>query len=260
MTLPRFRFVSRCEMHKVAQLVTICVLIVDVNSKIPDYIKVCPNNHPNLAECIKNSILELLPVLKIGIPELNIPPLEPLELDRMSFKSGSDAANLATNLTDLQVWGASSFHILHLSVGNTKTGRSFRFKVEVPHLYGIGNYQINTKLLFLDLQGEGKFYTNVSNYRFDCTLNGNIIQNDGRNHLLFEKLICKLRIGEKKLRLDNLFAQNPILAEATKGIIDDNTEVFFNEIRPGLQDSLDQKFTDLANRITMAFTYEELFP
>ncbi|KAK5645893.1 hypothetical protein RI129_004357 [Pyrocoelia pectoralis] len=226
-----------------------------------DYIKVCPRDHENLPECIKNSITELMPKLKVGIPELNIPPLEPLDLGRISFISGSSAANLATNLTDVTVWGVSNFHVVYLSVKNTKKGKTFRFKVEIPQIYAEGHYEINTKLLFIDLKGEGKFKTNVSDYHFDCTLKGNVINDDdGLNHLLFDKLGCKLNIGEKKILLEKLFADNPVLEAATKGIIDDNTEALFHEIRPGLQDAVSEKFTSIANQITKAFTYEELFP
>lgn len=231
-----------------------------VNAKMPDYIKVCPHDHENLPECIKSSISELLPKLKVGIPELNIPPLEPLDLGRISFISGSSTANLATNLSDVTVWGVSNFDIVYLSVKNTKKGKTFRFKVEIPQIYAEGHYEVNTKLLFIDLKGEGKFRTNVSDYHFDCTLKGNVIKEDGVNHLRFDKLDCQLNIGEKKILLEKLFADNPILEAATKGIIDDNTEALFNEIRPGLQDAVDEKFTSIANQITTAFSYEELFP
>jgi hypothetical protein len=48
--------------------------------------------------------------------------------------------------------------------------------------------------------------------------------------------------------------------EATNRFLKENSRLFVEEIKPVLEESLAELFTDVANKITGAFTYQELFP
>ena len=100
----------------------------------------------------------------------------------------------------------------------------------------------------------------LANYYFDCILKGNKIKKDGEDYLKFDKMRLRLRIGESKITLGNLFRDDPVIGKATNEVINDNTDLFINEIKPLLENSLAEKFTDIANKITLQFTYKELFP
>lgn len=91
-------------------------------------------------------------------------------------------------------------------------------------------------------------------------MKGDKIKKDGETHLLFEKMDCTLVIGKATIHLENLFNGNPILGKATNDVINDNVDIFFEEIKEPLLNSLRQLFTDIANKITLHFKYEELFP
>ncbi|KAF5306614.1 hypothetical protein FQA39_LY08803 [Lamprigera yunnana] len=247
-------------MIEFSQVIVIMMVMTFSNGKIPDYMNVCPYNHEDLSSCIKNSIMSLVPRLKNGIPELEIPSLEPLSINDISFHSGSDAANIATNISEIKIWGGSHFNILELKVLSKRNRKIFRFRVMIPHVYVEGNYEMNTKLLFLNLNGQGPFKANITNYYFNCTLKGYSHKVGGSNHLKFEKFKCSVKMGSKMIYLENLFADNKLISEAANGIINDNSDALFREIKPGLVSSIDKKFLDMANKITLTFTYEELFP
>lgn len=70
----------------------------------------------------------------------------------------------------------------------------------------------------------------------------------------------KIEVGESSIRLENLFNGDPVLGRATSDAINDNADIFVNEIKPNLQNALSEKFTNIANKITLRFTYNELFP
>jgi len=225
---------------------------------LPSYIKVCKSTDPNIAKCIIDSVNQLKPKLVEGIPELNVPPIEPLPLDEIKLRSGPNSAKINANITNIKAWGPSSFEILELKPNIPKA--KFSFKVNIPHIYFVGDYDIDMKILVLQYKGTGPITGNFTNYNFDCILKGNRILKEGKEHLRFDKMRLRLHIGQSRLSLGNLFRDDPVIGRATNDVINDNTDLFINEIRPVLENSLAEKFTEIANKITLQFTYKELFP
>lgn len=86
-----------------------------------------------------------------------------------------------------------------------------------------------------------------------------VVQN-GEEYLKFDKMLIRLRLGKSRILLGNLFRDDPVISRATGDVINDNTDLFINEIKPVLENALANKFTDIANKITTRFTYKELFP
>lgn len=67
-----------------------------------------------MANCIKNSIKALIPFLTKGLPELEVPPIEPLQLPDITLHLGAAETKGGTNLTNINIWGASNFDIVDL--------------------------------------------------------------------------------------------------------------------------------------------------
>jgi len=67
------------------------------------YIKICKRKNPEINKCVVNSIENLRSKLKTGIPELNVPPIEPLMLKHVELLRNSQSAKLYLNLTNIQV-------------------------------------------------------------------------------------------------------------------------------------------------------------
>ncbi|KAH1024379.1 hypothetical protein HUJ05_003870 [Dendroctonus ponderosae] len=219
-----------------------------VLAEIPSYIKVCNKNDPEISKCIINSVEQLRSRLKTGIAELNVPPIEPLLLDEIQLRSGPNQAKINANITNAKVWGPSGFEIIDL-------------KVSIPSIYFEGDYDIDMSVLILKYKGKGPITGNFTNYKFDCIMKGDLVTLNGQQHLQFRKFNLTLYIGHSAIHLGNLFAgQNPTLSSATNEVVRDNADLFVNEIKPVLENSLAQKFTDIANTITKRFTYQELFP
>ncbi|KAJ8953214.1 hypothetical protein NQ314_007379 [Rhamnusium bicolor] len=99
-----------------------------------------------------------------------------------------------------------------------------------------------------------------ANYKCDVIMKGHIIKINGKDHLEFDKFNISIGSGGNYFHFGNLFQQDPIIGKATHDVINDNTDLFVNEIRPAVENSLAEIFTNVANIITKSFTYDELFP
>ncbi|KZC13438.1 Protein takeout [Dufourea novaeangliae] len=222
------------------------------------YIKPCKKSDPDINKCIGRSIEQLRDKLAAGIPELDAPAIEPLYLKEIRLLRGPVGARLDVNLTDLQVSGPSSFKIrdLKADVENVK----FTFKVSFDRLSFQGKYQIDARILLLRLAGEGDLTGTFTEYDSDVVLRARKVFRDDDTYLNFERMKINIKIGKANLHFSNLFREDSILGTASNELLNNNNALLLEEIRPVLESSLSELFTNVANKITKSFTYKELFP
>lgn len=236
----------------------VLTLFRDVVCAIPPYIKVCNRHDPNINDCIADSINNLREKLTVGIPELEVPPLEPFKLNEIRLLRGPNSARLDVNLTDLQVWGPSKFVVRDLKANTDDV--TFNYKVGFPSLTFKGKYQIDAKLLLLELSGQGDLEGIFSDYDSDVFMKGHKISRNNSVYLHFEKMKINIRIGNAKIVLKNLFNGDPLLGQISNDIINNNNGLLLEEIKPELEKSLSTVLTNSANKVVETFTYDELFP
>lgn len=97
-------------------------------------------------------------------------------------------------------------------------------------------------------------------YAFECAMTGNKVRSGPSSHIIFEPMVCELHLEGVRIQLNNLFNGNEAAQRATNDAINDNINLFVDDIKPTLLSGLIKKFTDIANRITRTFEYSELFP
>lgn len=244
--------------YALLQLCFASILFRDVFSVLPPYIKACKKNDPDINRCIVNSIEELRDKLSVGIPELGAPAIEPLKLDQIRLLRGPSGARLDVNLTDIQVNGPSTFKVRDLEANTDDV--FFTFKVSFDKLNFHGKYQIDARLLLLKLTGQGEVVGNFTGYDSDVVLKAQKVYRDNEVYLHFDRMKLTIRISNSNVYLSNLFGGDPILGPASNEIINANSALLLEEIRPVMESSLADLFTDVANKIVRTFTYNELFP
>ncbi|KAI4499772.1 hypothetical protein M0802_005028 [Mischocyttarus mexicanus] len=235
-----------------------CVIHVNIFIFSASYIKICKRHDPNINECITDSINQLREKLAEGIPELDVPQIDPFTLNEIRLLRGPNAARLDINLTNFQVQGPSKFVIRDMKANTDDV--SFTFKVSFPILNFKGKYQIDAKLLLLQLSGEGDVIGNFTNYDSSVILKANKIRRGNNEYLNFERMKIKIIIGDAKILLTNLFNGDPILGKVSNEIINNNNVLLIEEIKPELEKSLAEVLTKAANKVVETFTYDELFP
>lgn len=70
----------------------------------------------------------------------------------------------------------------------------------------------------------------------------------------------KVTVGAGKFRLDNLFNGDKTLGDIGNTIINENAQIFLEELIPGFEKSLSKTFKEIANDILNEVTYDEMFP
>lgn len=235
-----------------------CALLVVAFAEIPPYMKICNRNDPEINSCVLNSIDQLRGKLKTGIPELDVPAIEPLILKQVQLVRGPQAARLDLNLTNIQIFGPSLFKLRDLKIDPENV--LITFKVGFQKLDFRGKYKINAQILLLKLVGEGGLTGSFYGYECDCLLKSHKVVRNNNTYIVFEKMKFDIKINKALINLDNLFGGDPILGPASNEVLNANSNYLIDELKPVLEDTLSDLFTNIANKITSRFTYNELFP
>lgn len=110
-----------------------------------------------MTQCLTKAVEVLHPLLKTGIPEMHIPPIEPLIVQKVVFDSGATFAATFENI------------VIHQLSGFTLTDARFDFdrknleiELEFYNVWADADYKIKGKLLFLQLDGTGRANGSVS--------------------------------------------------------------------------------------------------
>ena len=106
------------------------------------YIQVCGRQNPNLNRCVENSVINLLPKLKDGISELDVPSLEPLDIDEIALVNLKDFDAVATNA---KVSGLSKFQIKYLQVD--LNSRKIDINIVFPKIILNSDFNVNARIL-----------------------------------------------------------------------------------------------------------------
>ncbi|KAH8344381.1 hypothetical protein KR084_010510 [Drosophila pseudotakahashii] len=234
----------------------ICFLGCSSAGSMPDYIQVCHRNDPELSKCLKSSVHNLRPYLDKGIKELNVPPLEPLYIGDLTILDGS--AGLTVKAKKLNILGASNFEITKLRASTQN--RRFDFELILPHLHGDGLYEINGNILALPIKGNGPFTGNFTNFVAYVRVQYDIKNVNDLEYLHVKEFFLKIRTGKGNLKLENLFNGDKVLGDVINESINQNFEVFTNDLIGPIARALEAKFQVITTKILENFTYSELFP
>ncbi|XP_053965866.1 protein takeout [Anastrepha obliqua] len=226
-------------------------------AKMPDYIKICHRSDPKIAECVKDSVHSLRPYLADGIEELSVPSMEPLYIGDLNILEGG-ANGINVKVKKLNVYGSSNFEIK--KIRSSDDAKRFDFELVLPYLHGEGNYNINGQLLGLTLRGNGPFTGNFTNFYAYVKVVFEVTNVNDVDMIGVKELVVKIRTGSGNIHLQNLFGNDKTLGDIINETINQNFELFTNEVIQPIERALEKKFSSVAGKILSSFTYDELFP
>ncbi|BES97643.1 Haemolymph juvenile hormone Hypothetical protein protein (JHBP) [Nesidiocoris tenuis] len=240
-----------------------CILIIGITAlasralgAIPSYIHVCKKNDPQIERCILKSVEALRPKLAQGIPELNVPSIEPLKLENLVLQHGGPM--LKFQGSNFVVAGASKFEIQDFKADVKKL--NFRVKIRFPKILITALYEVRGRFLSLNLQGNGPIAVTAENVEGNVVINGKKVTKDGKQYFILDSLDLKMNLKNYEVKLSKGFFNDPAVTDAINVVLRENKREIINLIRPRIQQVVKDTLLENANKITSRFTFDELFP
>lgn len=138
---------------------------------------------------------------------------------------------------------------------------NYSFQVALPHLYVVGRYAVDGKILFFPVKGAGKFTGNFTGGTGDVRIKGIQKQINGETHFIVSNMDIKITVKKGQIELGDIFGGgDKVLADIISTAINENFEVFSKDLIPLIEKSLSKIFKRTANKILERFTMSQLFP
>ena len=132
----------------------------------------CKSTDPNFSLCWRNTLQSLVPRLANGIPELDLPPTEPLSLPDFEFSLHTLYSNINMKVSNFTSTGAVNMTVKDANI--SLQYRIFKFKMYFPKI---------TMNYIVDIQG------NYRNIPLDNKIPANAEYGNERINIFF-KLIA----------------------------------------------------------------------
>ncbi|KAI9580864.1 protein takeout [Glossina fuscipes] len=222
-------------------------LVVAQTNEIPEYVKQCRRDDPKLTECFISSLEHLKPYLAKGIPEIELPSVEPFKMDTLSLQLTDGPQGYKITLKNMDVFGSSEFQVKSMKI--SENGEPFKARIVIPKLRIDAKYTSSGVLIIIPASGGGDFHAVLDGVICDLSGKVSTSQRDGKTYLHVDSLNLHLDIKNADLKIANAFRNNRVLLEATNLFLRENGHLVIEAMQPQLQKKLAMEFAKLANQL-----------
>ncbi|KAF5283931.1 hypothetical protein FQR65_LT13692 [Abscondita terminalis] len=223
--------------------------------ELPSFIHVCSKNDPHLHQCVIAAVEELRPYLVRGVPELNIPAIEPLVMNELISE---ETTGLRLTADNVKAYGCSDFFVRDVRMNFDD--QTYEYDVDLPLLIINAHYNITGKILMMPIKGEGPFQANITNCKSKTKLKGELYEKDDEMYLRYKEMTVHVTIEGGDVKIENLFNGDKLLNDIVNDSINKNFDVLLHELLPVIERSLGSTFLRIANAIVEPYTFKQLFP
>ncbi|XP_049949392.1 uncharacterized protein LOC126457271 [Schistocerca serialis cubense] len=234
----------------------LAVAIAAVSAALPDYVPVCPRNDPDINACVSNAIEKLRPALMKGIPELEVPPIDPLEVSEVTV-SPIPGQRVRVTASNIKVYGLEKTRINRINV-NVRN-QEFSGAVEMPNLMFAADYNVDAKFMQLSMKGKGAVSGNATGVHGDFTLRGKLVKRKNGNYLQFNKLNLNFNVDRSHSHMEGLVSGDLVIGDDTYDQGDNGMNIW-PLAKPVIERSIAEVLLEMANRIVSHVSYDEMFP
>ncbi|XP_030562476.1 uncharacterized protein LOC115763847 [Drosophila novamexicana] len=213
-------------------------------AETPAYIKQCRRDDPKLVDCFSASLEHLKPYLASGIPEIELPSVEPFKMDTLALQLTEGPQGYKITLKNMEAFGASNFEVKSLKLGENG-GEPFKARIFMPKLKIEANYTSAGVLLIIPASGGGDFHAVFNGVTADLT--GKTSARGKYLHV--DSLSIVLDVDKVTMSISRAFNNNRILLEATNLFLRDNSQIVLEAMQAQLQKKLANEFGKLANQL-----------
>ncbi|XP_050548943.1 uncharacterized protein LOC126910423 [Daktulosphaira vitifoliae] len=237
-------------------------------SRLSKYVKICKINDPQFDPCVNNAMKDIFKYAKTGIPEANIPIMEPFkipEIDLSIFQALSpQILGSRQNADKFRAFARNVIihHASELKINRIKTDmkeKKFNLNLNLPFLDIVGEYDVNLILFGLPIKSIGPLKSNVTDTNVECTLKGQLVTRKSDKYLLFDNIDIKVDFKDYNIIIENIFKKDQNLNRALNDMIKSQKMELKKLVMPMVEEIAGKMLLTMLNQIIGSLPYTEWF-
>ncbi|XP_075149769.1 protein takeout-like [Haematobia irritans] len=170
---------------------------------LPEGTSGCKNDE-NINECIRSALQEMIKRSKGGVPELNIPPIDPFVQDKITMQFENNFIQGRVTGRNIRAVGISKAIVE--KVDFKKDGNTITFNTvnRLPKLRVDGQYKSDVVFNNNKLSAKGSFNATMSDIEAIIESEGELYERDGRTYVRVTKFNIDPTIGNMRVSATGL--------------------------------------------------------
>ncbi|KAM3960137.1 protein takeout-like [Aphomia sociella] len=211
----------------------------------PEYILPCSRSDPQLNACIKNSFNHLRPYLARGLPDIGVPPVEPLKIDRLVMENDAGPVRVTAAFTNITVVGPSNYTITKIRSDLNKL--RIDMGVVLPRIEITGRYEVSGQVLLFPVRSQGDFWAAFIDVAAIGKVFGKEIERDGVKYMTADRLLVDFKLRNSRFKVRDTVNFGSVIGEAMNQFLNNNAPEIIEEMRPAACLSIAKHFQAFLN-------------
>nr|XP_031842141.1 uncharacterized protein LOC116431201 [Nomia melanderi] len=212
----------------------------------PEYIIPCSRSDPKIEACFQKTLNHLQPYLLKGIPELDLPPIEPLIIPELGMENGQGAVRIRALFSNITVIGAGNYSITktRLDISSYRLDLHLAFpKIELE-----GHYEVVGNVLLFPIQSHGDFWALFGDVLAVARVQGIEEIRDGVRYLKVARMLVDFSLGRARFRVVDQLNGDNVIGQAMNQFLNQNAKEIIEEMRPAASASIAKHFKDFLGK------------
>ncbi|CAG9791151.1 unnamed protein product [Diatraea saccharalis] len=207
----------------------------------------CRQKDPKLNDCLKSAVPDALRKMKLGVPSLSVPPMEPLHVSTINIDSGAGPVVITQNYKNIKLHGLTDTILTTYKADLSQ----YRLRTDslTPKMEFIADYVMKGRILVLPIQGKGIANITMLNLVVKHDIIGEPVSRDGQTFMHVREYRVRFHPQRVLLHFSNLFNGDRRLGDQMNIFLNENSELVFNELKEAYEKSLSSVFQDVSNKI-----------
>ncbi|KAH8235874.1 hypothetical protein KR032_009803, partial [Drosophila birchii] len=217
--------------------------------------------------CFVAQAQAFLKAFKLGLPNLKMSSLEPLELGTVRVESGghSESVQFKLVMSQAKLYNLANTGVVKSLKGFVKDPSFSKplklvMVIDVPELELQAKYDVNGKLLILPIISKGDINIKLKQVNFKSRITAvPVKRSDGHTYLSITdyKVLTKVKNGH--FDMSNLFNDNVELRESTLKVLNQEWDTLAIDVQPKINEASAAVFKPLLQHLLNDIPYDSFF-
>ncbi|XP_020288997.1 uncharacterized protein LOC109857258 [Pseudomyrmex gracilis] len=233
---------------------TAFVLVAAQDIELP--VQTCSRDAPDYTSCLRLAMQEAWPSFISGIPQLEIPVLDPYFTDHQRTVYESNNIKADITVTNVNTYGLAKAQFLAVRPHHSPDFFKLEVDVELPKALIEGNYKADGSLGSFQIGGEGFFNISMEDIKATWAMEGPV----ANDRWTIEHFHLNPEVGKMQVWFSDMFNGNEELNQAAMKFVNEYWPQLYRTMLPFVAKNWDEHLTEVSNRIFSKVSFSKTFP